>query len=165
MISTGPFSFAALITTAMLALAGSGRIEPSATGQVASARTTATERPVRSKSHTPPSSDDESGEPDGRMPTEGSCHLTKIREVTSRLIGIPQSGTSILYTDGHAQVSYDRITAAEHSQQGDRVRLCVVSVPSRCPVGDFRGVIYRATNLYTRRSWLMPNAEHYCGGA
>lgn len=121
--------------------------------------------PRRLAGRTPPAGyDEQSGEPSGRMPSVGTCFSTRVRAVTTRLIGIPGSGTSILYDDGHAQVSYDRVAPAERSRRGDLVRLCAVSVPQSCPAKDFRGVVYRARDLATHRTWLMPNAEHQCGG-
>ncbi len=121
--------------------------------------------PRRLTGRTPPAGwDEDSGEPDGRMPKLGACFLTRVKAVTTRLVDVPGSGTSILYDDGHAQVSYDRVAPAERSRRGDPVRLCAVSVPQGCPAKDFRGVVYRATDLAARRTWLMPNAEHQCGG-
>ena len=121
--------------------------------------------PRRLAGRTPPAGyDEESGEPAGRMPSVGTCFSTRVQAVTTRLVGVTGSGTTILYDDGHAQVSYDRIGPVERSRRGDPVQLCAVSVPQGCPAGDFRGVVYRATDLRSRRTWLMPNAEHGCGG-
>ena len=106
----------------------------------------------------------ESGEPAGRMPDPGSCIMTRVYQVTTRLIHITNSGTTIIYQDGHAQVSYDHVRNAERARRGDPVRLCVVSVPKDCPPHDFRGVMYRATDLRRHLKWSMRNAEHGCGG-
>jgi hypothetical protein len=45
------------------------------------------------------------------------------------------------------------------------VLLCLVSIPKNCPAGDERGKIYSATNLNTTAYWLLPDAQHGCGGA
>jgi hypothetical protein len=78
---------------------------------------------------------------------------------------IPNSGSAVNFTNGGYQVSYDMIPAVEHSRRGDRVRICLVSIPHPCPPHDFRGRIYRTTNLRTGKSWTLPDAEHSCGGA
>jgi hypothetical protein len=50
-------------------------------------------------------------------------------------------------------------------RSGDKVKLCLVSLPEDCPPGDDRGKIYRATNLRTGESWEAPDSQHSCGGA
>lgn len=112
--------------------------------------------------------DADTGEPDGRMPDVGACFPTRVVNVTTHLpVGRRASrGTEVHYLDGHVQVSsYDRVDAAEHARRGDPVLLCAVSIPTDCPPGDFRGVMYRASDLRTRLSWVMRNALHGCGGA
>lgn len=129
----------------------------------------ASTRPPSPYDRLPPTSyDTDAGEPDGRMPEVGACFSTRVVRVTTHLpVGRRASrGTEVHYRDGHVQVSsYDRIDAAERSRRGDPISLCVVSVPAKCPAGDFRGVMYRATDLRTRLSWVMRNALNGCGGA
>lgn len=95
----------------------------------------------------------------------GACSDTAVMRVGPRLSGDPRSGSGILYENGGTQVSYDVIAALLRSRKGDRVRLCLTSIPTGCPPGDVRGRIYRATNLRTNGSWLAPDSQHTCGGA
>jgi hypothetical protein len=95
----------------------------------------------------------------------GSCVSTTIAQVTTRLEGIRDSGTAVIYADGHAQVSYDRVPSATRARRGDTVRLCAIEVPFNCPPKDFRGVVYQATDLRRHLTWTMRNAEHGCWGA
>lgn len=95
----------------------------------------------------------------------GACAETTIRTVGSRLEGVADSGTGVSYANGGFQVSYDVIPALRRSRRGDRVRLCLVSIPTDCPPGDERGRIYRGTNLRTGESWTAPDSGHLCGGA
>lgn len=100
------------------------------------------------------------------LPTRvGACAATTVKTVEYRLEGMPSSGSAISYRNGGYQVSYDKIPAMAASRRGDPVRLCLVSVPQKCPKGDTRGRVYRATNLRTGRTWTAPDAEHSCGGA
>ena len=100
------------------------------------------------------------------LPTRiGQGTQTKVAEVTSRLEGAPDSGSAIVYANGGVQVSYDRIRGIEKSRRGDRIKLCLIFVPSDCPPGDDRGRIYRATNLRTHAVWEAPDSAHSCGGA
>lgn len=102
---------------------------------------------------------------DPPLPNQGECWTVRVSEVGSRLQGDPDSGSSIGYENGKSQVSYDVVPGIAHSQVGDSVRLCVVSLPEGCPAGDNRGVVYSATNLRTNDSWQEPDSEHMCGGA
>jgi hypothetical protein len=100
------------------------------------------------------------------LPTAvGQCSGTTIERIGPRLQGQPGSGSGVLYVNGGTQVSYEVIAAVHRSRRGDRVRLCLVSIPKNCPPGDDRGRMYRATNLRTGESWTAPNAQHSCGGA
>ncbi len=100
------------------------------------------------------------------LPTQvGACSITIVKQVESRLQGMPNSGSAISYENGGYQVSYDMISAIEASRPGDPVRLCLLSIPQNCPPGDARGRIYRATNLRSKGTWKAPDAEHSCGGA
>lgn len=95
----------------------------------------------------------------------GQCSVTTVKQVESRLQGMPNSGSAISYDNGGYQVSYDIIPAMKASRPGDSVRLCLVSIPRNCPPGDARGRVYRATNLRSGGTWTAADAEHSCGGA
>ena len=95
----------------------------------------------------------------------GQCSVTAVKRIESRLEGMPTSGSAISYVNGGYQVSYDMIPAIQASRRGNSVRLCLVSIPRKCPPGDSRGRIYRATNLRTGGTWTAPDSEHSCGGA
>ncbi|MGD0024294.1 MAG: hypothetical protein ABSC37_06640 [Xanthobacteraceae bacterium] len=95
----------------------------------------------------------------------GQCSVTTIKQVESRLQGMPNSGSAVSYDNGGYQVSYDIIPAMAASRPGDAVRLCLVSIPRNCPPGDARGRVYRATNLRSGGTWTAADAEHSCGGA
>jgi hypothetical protein len=101
-----------------------------------------------------------------KAPTKpGQCVATSIKEITSRLEGAPDSGSAIVYADGIYGVSYDMIAQITHSKVGDKVTLCLASLPQDCPKGDERGKVYAAFNLRTQEFWELPDAEHMCGGA
>jgi hypothetical protein len=109
---------------------------------------------------------------DSRLPRHvGDCVRTQVKDVETRLQGgdsdepVPGSGSAIKFTNGGYQVSYETVPAVEASRPGDLVRMCLVAIPQDCPPGDVRGREYRVTNLRTRRSWRLPDAEHMCGGA
>ncbi|MBI3437081.1 MAG: hypothetical protein HY054_00200 [Proteobacteria bacterium] len=95
----------------------------------------------------------------------GDCVDTTVREIASRLEGMPNSGSAITYANGIYQVSYDMIDGVTHSRVGDPVHLCLISLPADCPAGDDRGKTYQATNARTHETWSAPDAEHMCGGA
>ncbi len=102
----------------------------------------------------------------------GECVITTIAEVSDRFgapIGArpnPNSmGSAVSYANGGYQVSYDWVAALAHSRAGDKVRLCLASIPQDCPPGDNRGRYYKTTNLRTGESWSLPDAQHMCGGA
>jgi hypothetical protein len=110
----------------------------------------------------------------GKLPTQvGQCTTTKIAAIGSRF-GEPlkpptgsldTSGTSIKFTNNGFQVSYDFVPAIAQSRVGDEVLLCLESLPKDCPPGDERGKEYSATNLKTGGKWVLPDAQHMCGGA
>ena len=97
--------------------------------------------------------------------TVGECEETTVTQTGPRLEGVPDSGSTIVYANGTSQVSYDVIDGIDHSQTGDTVNLCLVSIPENCPPGDDRGRVYRATNARTGESWTAPDSQHMCGGA
>jgi len=95
----------------------------------------------------------------------GDCTLTKISSKPFRLRGDPGSGSMVVFENGIRQVSYDIIEAIEQSAVGDPVKLCLISLPTDCPMGDERGKIYSATNIRTGSKWILPDNQHMCGGA
>ncbi len=106
------------------------------------------------------------------VPTRpGRCVETRIAAVEHRLQQgehgpfIAESGSAVRFANGGYQVSYDEVDAVTRSRVGDPVRMCLVQLPRDCPKGDTRGRVYATTNLRTRQSWTMPDAEHACGGA
>jgi uncharacterized protein len=106
------------------------------------------------------------------LPTAiGQCTKTTISKIGTRLTegvngpNILGSGSLISYADGGGQVSYDTVPGIEHSRVGDKVLLCLVSVPTSCPPGDDRGKLYSTKNLRTGETWRLPNSQHSCGGA
>jgi len=100
------------------------------------------------------------------LPTKpGQCEMTRVKDVTTRLEGVADSGSAIEYTNTGYQVSYDQIPGIDHSRPGDPIKLCLISIPQNCPPGDNRGRQYKATNLRTHESWQAADAEHMCGGA
>ena len=106
------------------------------------------------------------------LPTKlGQCSQTQVRVIETRLIdgatnqSVLGSGSAIKYTNGGYQVSYETIQGIENSRSGDRINLCLLSIPTDCPPNDGRGKFYSATNLRTGETWELPDAEHMCGGA
>lgn len=103
----------------------------------------------------------------------GECSTTRIKSLGTRLQeqtasglrNVPGSGSALDFENGESQVSYDTVPQIEASRPGDPVRMCLVSIPSGCPKGDYRGREYRVTNLRTHQTWSLPNSEHLCGGA
>ena len=95
----------------------------------------------------------------------GDCVETSVTLVGSRLEGVADSGTGVEFANGMSQVSYDVLPGVANSRVGDRVRLCLVSVPENCPPGDDRGRVFAGTNLRTNESWTAPDSQHMCGGA
>ncbi|XGV95805.1 MAG: hypothetical protein ACAF41_24070 [Leptolyngbya sp. BL-A-14] len=105
-------------------------------------------------------------------PTQvGKCADTFIQEVGTRLsdgvTGAPieGSGTSVSLTNGVYLVSYDEIAALKNARVGEKVRLCLLSIPQNCPPGDDRGRFYRLFNYRTRQTVELPDSQHFCGGA
>ncbi|WP_208864102.1 hypothetical protein [Acetobacter persici] len=73
----------------------------------------------------------------------GSCVFTKIQSVGTRLEAtdgpIKGSGSAVSFVNGGYQVSYSQIPNVDASVAGDKVKVCLVSVPEDCPAGDDRG--------------------------
>lgn len=114
----------------------------------------------------------------GKRPSQGlpghvgECTITKIASISTRFgdeLKFPvdefDAGSAVTYANEGYQVSYSYIDALANSNIGDEVLVCLVSVPHDCPPGDDRGRFYSATNLRTKGSWLLPDAQHMCGGA
>jgi hypothetical protein len=99
------------------------------------------------------------------MPKVGDCFDTRISDIGSRLEGMADSGSSVSYENGKSQVSYETVPGIVNSRVGDPVHLCAVDLPTDCPPGDSRGVVYRAENQRTGAVWKQPDSEHMCGGA
>lgn len=111
-------------------------------------------------------------EPGPARPTRpGTCVFTAVKSVGYRLEDgrtgkpMPNSGSVVAYANGILGISYDQVEAVDRSRAGDRVMLCLASLPRHCPPGDTRGRIYTATNLRTQSSWTLPDSQHSCGGA
>ncbi|CAM5769123.1 hypothetical protein LMIY3S_02732 [Labrys miyagiensis] len=102
---------------------------------------------------------------DGLPKQVGQCVETRIKELGSRLEGVADSGSAVVYENGIYGVSYEMEAALRRARVGDRIKLCLASVPKGCPPGDERGKEYKATDLRTHRTWTLPDAEHMCGGA
>jgi hypothetical protein len=100
----------------------------------------------------------------------GECVTTTVKLIGYRLStaggnAVSGSGSSITYTNGISQVSYEQLPGIDTSEIGDKVKLCLVSLPKNCPPGDSRGKFYSANNLRTNLSWTAYDSEHLCGGA
>jgi hypothetical protein len=74
-------------------------------------------------------------------------------------------GTYVQYQNGAEQIHAEWNAGVAHSRLADPVRLCTVWKPKKCPPGDDRGRIYKATNLRTKKTWQMSESWHSCGGA
>jgi len=93
----------------------------------------------------------------------GQCVKTTISELTTR-VG-PGSGDVVGYPGDLYGVSYGTVDGLKGSRVGDKVKLCLVSVPEDCPPDDERGKVYSAFNSRTGLGWELPDAGHMCGGA
>ena len=101
--------------------------------------------------------------------TPGQCAMTRITELTTRF-GEPvtydnaDSGTAITFANGSSQVSYDR-NGLYDLKTGDKVVLCLMSIPHDCPKDDTRGRMYFGMDVKTKAQWQLPDSQHMCGGA
>ncbi len=101
----------------------------------------------------------------------GQCTQTRIAKVGHRLedgvthVPMTDSGSAVTFANGLYQVSYGELRVIHRARRGDPVRMCLVFQPSDCPKGDDRGKVYKTTDLRTHQSWVLPDAEHSCGGA
>jgi uncharacterized protein len=108
--------------------------------------------------------------PPDDVPTEiGQCMETAITDITSRfqadVNADPNDGSAVHLENGGFQVSYEKVQAILNSAVGDKVLMCLVSIPENCPPGDDRGRVYTTTNMRTQESWTLPDSQHSCGGA
>jgi hypothetical protein len=109
----------------------------------------------------------------GRLPKKiGDCVMTTIKEIGDRSGDAldPNKpditlGTLVTFANGGVQVSYQWESVIARSRVGDKVRVCLVEIPSECPPGDTRGKVYNTTNLRTREAWTLSDSLHMCGGA
>lgn len=100
------------------------------------------------------------------VPTRvGQCVATTIKEIGTRLEGVPDSGSAVIYANGIFGIDYETVKAITKARVGDRITLCLTSIPKGCPPGDDRGRFYSALDLRTKGKWNLPDAEHMCGGA
>jgi hypothetical protein len=100
------------------------------------------------------------------VPTKvGQCVQTSLKEVGTRLEGVPDSGSAVIYTNGIFGIDYETVKAITKARVGDKITLCLTSIPKHCPPGDDRGRFYSAVDLRTKGKWNLPDAEHMCGGA
>lgn len=106
-----------------------------------------------------------------KMPSVlGQCVWTHIKELSTRF-GEPLSnqnedeGTSVVYENGGYGVTYGRDYAFYNAKEGQPVVLCWVSKMYDCPKGDERGSEYYTLDTATGESWVLPDAQHMCGGA
>ena len=100
---------------------------------------------------------------DGLPEKVAECVETRISELGSRLKGMPDSGSAVSYENGGYGVTQEIVVPLRRARVGDRVKLCLVSIPQDCPPGDDRGRQYRALDLRTHGRWILPDAEHMCG--
>lgn len=90
----------------------------------------------------------------------GECSKTTVSE-----IGTDGGAIYVKYTNGGQQFSEIAVEGINNSIIGDAINLCLISIPTNCPIGDARGKIYEATNLRTGERWQAQNSRHGCGGA
>ena len=101
----------------------------------------------------------------------GECVRTTITLIHPRMRTEPWTdeqfnwGTGVQFANGGRQVSYEREEAILASRPGDKVVMCLISIPRGCPPRDDRGREYFVTNERTGQKWELPDSQHYCGGA
>lgn len=105
-----------------------------------------------------------------RLPMQlGACAATRIKSITTRF-GEPVSdsnedeGTALSFDNGGYQISYERGDLGA-ARKGDRVVMCLMSIPRDCPEGDERGRAYYTLDPRIMQQWVLPDAQHLCGGA
>ena len=95
----------------------------------------------------------------------GQCVATSLKTIGTRLEGVADSGDYVEYANGIVGMSYEQDPAIAKAKKGDKITLCLVSLPKNCPPGDSRGKMYSAADARTKGKWTLPDAEHMCGGA
>jgi uncharacterized protein len=107
----------------------------------------------------------------GAIPASpGQCMQTRIASITTRF-GEPidydnaDQGTAVTFRGDLSQVSYEREEALAQAKSGDRVVLCLMSIPHDCPKGDLRGRLYLGYDVDAKVQWVLPDSQHLCGGA
>ena len=73
------------------------------------------------------------------------------------------NGTGIDYANDGYQVSYNREEMLIRSKPGDPVTQCPVEIDRDCEP-DEDGRLFLVTNGRTKESWILPDAQHKCGG-
>ncbi|SEE46619.1 hypothetical protein SAMN05444161_5853 [Rhizobiales bacterium GAS191] len=106
--------------------------------------------------------------------TVGECVNTSIIGISDRF-GEPlspylnasgfDSGSAADFRNGGHVISYSKERVLLDSRNGDRVKMCLVSIPKNCPPGDDRGRMYRIINMRTHDSAVISDSQHMCGGA
>jgi hypothetical protein len=100
------------------------------------------------------------------IPTKvGQCTNTRVVKVGTRLEDVAGSGTAVNFSNGISLISYDTVPQAEESKPGDKVKICLKSIPKNCPPNDDRGRVYTVTNLRTKKKFTLPDSQHQCGGS
>ncbi len=110
----------------------------------------------------------ENPNPDPEIPFQ--CSDTRIATIGTRLTEgdgtpVPDSGSVIVLNNGIQLVDYVTPETVAREKPGDRVQVCLVWVPTDCPPGDDRGKTYRVYDYKQRRSYVMIDSGHMCGGA
>jgi hypothetical protein len=91
----------------------------------------------------------------------GKCLESFIKQVSGPSYVCPRCELSVLY-EAVVLRSPEIDPEVEKWQEGDRARLCLVSVSPNCPSGSLVGRTYTATNLRTGHSWTAPTPWPTC---
>jgi hypothetical protein len=93
----------------------------------------------------------------------GDWAITTIIDISARLKGTlaQDTGSAIVYANGVSGVSYEFVPTLHASRIGDRVKLCLVSILTNCPMSEDRGHEYQATNLRTGKHWASGYSSDY----
>jgi uncharacterized protein len=95
----------------------------------------------------------------------GHCAATEVDLVHSRLEGHDpefEMGIGVDYANGGYGVSYSREEPVSRSKTGDSVIMCLIEIGRDCRP-DSGGRVFLTTNMRTRGSWILPDAQHQCG--
>lgn len=102
-----------------------------------------------------------------KIPTAiGACSATTVLDVHPRLdMDDPDfsAGVGIDYANEGYGVSYSREDPVVRSKPGDPVILCLIEIDRDCPP-DSGGRLFLTTNQRTGETWILPDAQHACGG-